>query len=113
MINVNSSFIGKNYFLQVKPEDNIKTLIEKVKIMADYRNIRKLSYSGRYYKSSGKFYVRIISKKVDDENIKISEFNNIDNSVWINVFDPKDIIGAGPIGNLDNENAENLGFDLN
>ena len=106
-------FEGKNFVLKLKPDDNIKTLIKEVKIKTGYRDIVKYWASGRYIKGSGRLYVLNDGRKVDDENSKISELNIKDKYVKIDVFDPEDVIGAGPIDNLNNENAENLGFDLN
>jgi hypothetical protein len=111
MINVLIYFGGKNILLHLKPDDNIKTLIEEVKIQDDYKNIVKI-YSGHYIKKSGKLYVLKNNQRLEDENTKISEFNIHNNFVRIMVCDPESIIGAGPIDNLNNENAENLGFDL-
>jgi hypothetical protein len=107
MIHVRVKFEGNNFLLHLKPDDNIKTLIEELKKQDGFKNIVKLP-SGHYFKRSGKFLSVIY---VHDENTKISELK-IHNNFEILVFDQESIIGAGPIDNLNNENAENLGFDL-
>jgi len=111
MINVSINFQGNTFYLQLKPDDNIKTLIEEAKIRAGYGNIGKLD-SGHYIKTSGKLFVIMNSQVVEDENKTISELN-IRNNYTLLIYDPERIIGAGPIDNLNNENAENLGFNLN
>jgi len=93
MINVFILFEGNSFYLQLKPDDNIKTLIEEVKIRTGYRNIIKCYYSGSYIKRSGKLYITKNSHKVEDENKTISELNIINNS-RIDVFDPKKYLGS-------------------
>ena len=111
MIHSFARFQGTQYNLFLKPEDNIETIIKQVKIMSGYRNVVKYPYSGRYIKNKGNLEIRLNGICLDN-NKKISELNIKCNNICFDVFDPESIIGAGPIDNLDDENAEHLGFDL-
>ena len=108
MIEIIANFRDKRLILTVNPNDKIETILKKEKEMFSiYKNV----YSGRYEKNKIKLVVTYEGIKVD-ENKTFSEVG-IKNYSNIHIIRIDDLIGAGPIDNLNDEKAENLGFDLN
>ena len=100
MLRVLINYLSIRKFIQVKNSDKISIIHNKINI----KSIVKDAFG--YYKA--KIYFFYNSQELDENKTFFEE--NIKDNIIIYIF--PDVRGAGPIDNLMNENAKNIGFDM-
>ena len=101
MLQVIIDYLSIKRYIQVKYSDKISIIHNKINIKSIFRDVFG------YYKAKILFYYN--SQKLDENKTFFEE--NIQNNATIYI--PSHVKGAGPIDNLMNENAKNIGFDMN
>ena len=103
MLQISIKFFSKNYIIYVEYFDKISIIENKI----DFNLLCKDPLG--YYKEEAKYFYG--SKKLDENKTFFEE--NIKNNSVIYIHLSNNMRGAGPIDNLMNENAKNIGFDMN
>lgn len=109
MIRVSAHFKDKTFDFTVNPYDKIETITKKVEKMF-YPFIYKNEF-GLYEKDNGELKVIYNARRINENKTFLEE--GIEDKSHFFFIDSREAKGAGPIDNLDDEKAEDLGFDLN
>ena len=103
MLQISINFRSENKIIYVEYFDKISIIENKIDINLIFKD------PFGYYKGKVKYFYE--SKKLDENKTFFEE--NIKNNSIIYIRLLNDMRGAGPIDNLMNENAKNIGFDMN
>ena len=103
MLQISIKYRSENKIIYVEYSDKISIIDNKIDINLIFKD------SFGYYKNESSYIYE--GKKLDENKTFFEE--NIKNNSVIYIHIPHNMRGAGPIDNLMNENAKNIGFDMN